>query len=591
MRRYIIPGVYIEPALKKIESIKITKKCLVGFIGLAEKGPLHEPIKITHFKEFLNIFGGFTHYAYLAHAVFGFFNCGGKECIVVRTAHLTNNENDEAETKNSAAKAFLLLKDSEANDALTIAAQSEGMWGDEIQVKLWYAPDVTTKMKDKAASGSTTLQVHSTEDLNPGDCLCIYGNDKKEYRRLSSVEGTTIRFTSPLRHEYDSEKEQIFCEKLLVNLLVIHKKTIEEYLYLSLNPDSINYYINEINDQSELITLKETLLPNDEHPIPEEVFFKNLNSGRNGILGLTPADFIGYFKGLNNYKGIGVFEAFDEMALIVSPDLIVFQELIYKQDEKKQALDAIFAVQSAMINQCELMGNRFAILDTPLLDNPVSLLKWRDKFDTKYAALYYPRIEMINPEDPRGLRSMLIPSSGHIAGSYVDCDVKEGIFRAPANKFISGIVGVEHIIENDLYEMFYPKGINCMKYVPGRGVKVWGARTLSSDPVWRYINVRRTFSAIRDSIKQGTGWAVFEPNTPGLRKRIVRHVSAFLLDLWRKGYMSGNTPEDGYYVKCDDELNPPEEVESGRIQIEIGISIARPAEFLVVKLTANKDDG
>jgi phage tail sheath protein FI len=278
------------------------------------------------------------------------------------------------------------------------------------------------------------------------------------------------------------------------------------------------------------------------------------------------------------------------MNLIACPDLMVFQELVYAEKEKSQALDAIFAVQKAMIDQCERLGNRFAILDCPILKEPTHLLKWRDRFDTKYAALYYPRIEMINPEDMRGLSSIFIPPSGHLAGSYVDCDTNEGIHRAPANKLISGIVGLERIVEKEEYEILYPKGINCMRYIPGKGVKSWGARTLSSDSSWRFINIRRTFSAIRDSLKRGAGWAVFEPNTPGLRKRLVRHVSAFLLELWRRGYMMGNTPEKGFYVKCDDELNPPEEIDKGIIQVEIGLAIARPAEFLIVKLTANKDD-
>jgi hypothetical protein len=597
MKRYSVPGVYIEPAPKKIAPIKMTIKCLTGFIGLAEKGPLHKPVKVTHFKEFTDIFGGFTDFAYLAYAVFGFFNCGGKECIVVRTAHLANEQDEEEVRKNAAAKAYLVVKSPGAEqDVLKISATSEGMWGDGIQIKLWYVPEVTTKITKSVKAGSSIFHVQSTADMQAGDVICIYNANKREYKRISSINEDAIHISTPLVNEYTADKNQVFCEKVLVNLLVLNKKCMEEYLYLSLRPGDTNYYINEVNNRSQLIECTELsdqengrdIIQRDD--IPGEIFFKNLNYGRNGILGLTPADFIGYFKGLEIYKGIGVFEAFQDMNLIACPDLTVFQELVYGEKEKNRALDAMFAVQAAMINQCERLVNRFAILDCPVMDNPIHLIKWRDRFDTKYAALYYPRIEMINPEDMRGLSSIFIPPSGHIAGSYVDSDTNEGIFRAPANKLISGIVGLERIIDKEEYEMLYPLGINCMRYIPGKGVKAWGARTLSSDPSWRYINIRRTFSAIRDSLKRGAGWAVFEPNTPGLQKRIVRHVSAFLLDLWRKGYMTGNTPEEGFFIKCDDELNPPENIDRGIIQIEVGLAIARPAEFLIVKLTANKED-
>lgn len=598
MKRYSVPGVYIEPAPRKIAPIKLSIKCLAGFIGLTEKGPLHTPVKVTHFKEFLDIFGGFTDYAYLAYAVFGFFNCGGKECIVVRTAHKAIDQDTEEEQKNAAAKAFLIIKSPENQEVLKISATSEGMWGNSIQIKLWYASEVTTQITKTIKTGSKVLHVQSTADMKTGDFICVYNTNNREYKKIYSIKENTIKISTPFTHDYTVKKEQIYCEKVCINLLVLHNKNIEEYLYLSLNPTDTNYYINEVNNQSQLVECCEvhhdtgTGTPgiHDKREIPGEVFFENLNYGKNGILGLTPADFIGYFNGLNLYKGLGIFEAFEDMTIIVCPDLLVFQELIYKEKEKNRALDAIYAVQLAMINQCERMGNRFAILDCPLIDNPVHLIKWRDRFDTKYAALYYPRIEMINPEDMSGLSSLFIPPSGHIAGSYVDCDVNEGIYRAPANKLISGIVGLERIIGKEEYEILYPKGINCMRYIPGKGVKAWGARTLSSDISWRFINIRRTFSTIRDALKRGAGWAVFEPNTSGLRKRLIRHVSAFLLDLWRKGYMMGNTPEDGFYVKCDDELNPPENLDKGIIQIEVGLSIARPAEFLIVKLTANKED-
>jgi phage tail sheath protein FI len=150
-------------------------------------------------------------------------------------------------------------------------------------------------------------------------------------------------------------------------------------------------------------------------------------------------------------------------------------------------------------------------------------------------------------------------------------------------------VGVSDRVSDSDYEMLYSAGINLLKYFPGKGIKVWGARTLSSDPEWRYINVRRTFSAICKSIKRGTQWAVFEPNDKNLQKRVVRQVSGFLLDLWIKGYLAGSTAEQGFYVRCNEELNPVENIDNGILTFEVGLAITRPTEFFKIFITAEKE--
>jgi phage tail sheath protein FI len=204
--------------------------------------------------------------------------------------------------------------------------------------------------------------------------------------------------------------------------------------------------------------------------------------------------------------------------------------------------------------------------------------------------MYYPRIEMIDPKDITGLSSLYVPPSGHIAGVFAYKDEKEGIHKVAANIFIKGIVGLEKIVNKKEYEIVYPWGINGFKRIPGRGIKIWGARTLSSEISWRYINVRRTFVMIQEALKEGTSWAVFEHNQPDLRKDIVRHVTAFLIDLWREGYLHGNIPEKAFSVRCDDELNPPENIEKGIITVEVGVAIAKPAEFLIIKLMGNLEN-
>jgi hypothetical protein len=554
---------------------------------------LHQGVRIKNFTQFKEMFGGFTSYGYLAYAVYGFFNAGGRDCIVVRTAHLPRVQADDAteEQKNSAARAALAVADIAGQPCLDIRAQSEGTWGNLLKVKLWYVSTHTTPLTgkpDKAQQQETPqVEVEDGAEFEAGDWVSLRSRNECEYLRIVRVEGNNLYFDAPLKKSY-KEADQVFCERIFINLLVIQDKKVEEYLYLSPNPFNEKYFVDYINAHSQLVQITGQAAAGENPGLPAEVYYQHLEAGRNGILGLTPGDFIGYFKGLHDNKGIGIFEMFDDVSLLVAPDVLAFQELVFREAEQAKA--AIYAVQRALVDQCEKLGDRFAILDTPHTDDPLHILKWRQQFDTKAAAMYYPMVEMRNPEDLTGLTSLMVPPSGHIAGAYAHCEMTEGIYRAPANIFMNGVVGVSRIIEDDEYEILYPRGINIKKYVPGRGVKIWGARTLASDLEWRYINVRRTFSAIRDALGKGVGWAVFETNDENLRKRIVRHVYAFLLDLWRSGYMKGTTPEEGFYIRCDDELNPQEEIDKGRITVQIGVSIARPAEFLVVKITANTED-
>jgi uncharacterized protein len=158
------------------------------------------------------------------------------------------------------------------------------------------------------------------------------------------------------------------------------------------------------------------------------------------------------------------------------------------------------------------------------------------------------------------------------------------VHKAPANEIVRGAVGLATQVTRGEQDLLNPKGVNVIRAFPGRGIRVWGARTLSSETTWQYLNVRRLFNYIEESILDGTQWVVFEPNDADLWQRIRRTINAFLLRLWRDGALFGATPEQAFYVKCDEETNPAEEVESGRVTVEIGIAPVRPAEFVVIRI-------
>jgi uncharacterized protein len=238
-----------------------------------------------------------------------------------------------------------------------------------------------------------------------------------------------------------------------------------------------------------------------------------------------------------------------------------------------------------MIAHCEGMGDRMAILDPPPDLLPQEVLEWRMNtagYDSKMSALYYPWIEVM---DPINKRPMMCPPSGHVAGVWCRVDGTRGVHKAPANEVVLGCTGLGMQVTQAEQGSMNKVGINCIRSFPGRGIRIWGARTLSSDPEWRYINVRRLFNYIAESIIEGTQWSVFEPNDQRLWSKLRISASNFLSRTWREGALFGATPAEAFYVKCDSETNPPEVVEAGQVIVEIGVAPVKPAEFVIFKLS------
>jgi hypothetical protein len=250
------------------------------------------------------------------------------------------------------------------------------------------------------------------------------------------------------------------------------------------------------------------------------------------------------------------------------------------------ALDdkGLIAAQLAMIAHCENMGDRVAILDSPPNLKPQQMAKWRREiaaYDSKYATVYYPWIEIV---DMNG-KPFMLPPAGHMAGVYARSDSERGVHKAPANEVVRGALGLEMQVTRGEQDILNPMGVNCIRQFPGRGIRIWGARTLSSDPAWRYINVRRLFNYVEESIREGTQWVVFEPNDQFLWSRVTRDITAFLRTVWRGGALFGATPEQAFYVKCDAELNPPEVRDQGQLIVEIGMAPVKPAEFVIFRIS------
>ena len=262
------------------------------------------------------------------------------------------------------------------------------------------------------------------------------------------------------------------------------------------------------------------------------------------------------------------FEVIDEIALVAAPGVTT-----------KSALGDIDA-------HCRNLGDRFAIFDSAEEVTDLGSLKPGEgemPFSSDYAGYYFPWIQVF---DPGSNSNIYIPPSGHIAGVYARVDTQRGVFKAPGNEAISGAIGLKYSISKSKQAGLNPQGINCIRNLNGN-ILVWGARTLGGDAngEFKYISTRRLFNFLRESIDEGTQWTVFEPNSPELWARIRRNVTAFLTTVWQSGALFGNTPEQAFYVKCDEENNPPNVRELGQVIIEIGVAVVKPAEFVIFRIS------
>ena len=291
--------------------------------------------------------------------------------------------------------------------------------------------------------------------------------------------------------------------------------------------------------------------------------------------------------------GLWALDAIDEVAIVAAPGYT----------------DA--GSYDALLTHCERLGDRVAILDAPLEVDDVNSLKQvssgegsggADEGDGKkparggqgrgmrprnsdggYGAFYFPWLVGRDPMD--GLSQAKMPPSGHIAGIYARTDATRGVHKAPANESVRGAIGLTYALTRAEQGELNSAGVNCIRFFPDAGIRVWGARTLADQASeWRYVNVRRLFNMIEESIAQGTRWTVFEPNDFGLWQSVTRDVAAFLTLLWRDGALVGATPAEAFFVKCDAETNPPEVVDAGRLVIEIGIAPVKPAEFIIFRI-------
>ncbi|MFK7695887.1 phage tail sheath family protein [Paenibacillus sp. HJGM_3] len=335
---------------------------------------------------------------------------------------------------------------------------------------------------------------------------------------------------------------------------------------LSTDAGSPDFYAKRINGISNLVVISQA--SGDSGAVPKASAIAALAGGSDSADGKPALALSDYSRTDTNVpgsrKGLTGFAEIDEISVVYAPDS-----------------NAVAGLTEALIAHCENLKDRFAIIDAPPNSANLDSLKPRDSIETKYAAYYYPWIKVVDPETGM-LRT--VPPGGHMAGIYARTDVERGVHKAPANEVVRGAVDLEFQITKQEQDVLNPRGVNVIRAFPGRGIRVWGARTLSSDASWKYINVRRLFIFLEESIDEGTQWVVFEPNDEKLWARVKRTITEFLTRVWRDGALMGTKPEEAFFVKVDRTTMTQDDIDNGRLIVLIGVAPVKPAEFVVFRI-------
>jgi phage tail sheath protein FI len=406
----------------------------------------------------------------------------------------------------------------------------------------------------------------------PRAALPAAGDGSSEALRATAQKGISDTVTVEISEEPGGEGKEP--GDTTYNVIVTAGSEREEYPGVTGKKGRSNI-ATKVNAASKLIKLEETGAALPETKLQSGSYTLSVPS-----VAVEKIDSTAFEGDVATRKGIGGVAALDEVTMLVMPDIVNLN------GDGAQMRD----IQGKMIAHCENAGGRMAILDVPPDLLPQDVLEWRMNtagYDSKMAALYYPWIEVM---DPLTKRPMMMPPSGHIAGLWSRVDSSRGVHKAPANEVVMGANGLAFQVTAAEQGELNRVGINAIRAFPGRGIRVWGARTLSSDPEWRYINVRRLFNFVEKSIEGGTQWVVFEPNDERLWARVRQSISNFLTTVWRDGALEGTKAEEAFFVTCDRTTMTQDDIDNGRLIAVVGIAPVKPAEFVIFRIQQKTRD-
>ncbi|MEG0779416.1 MAG: phage tail sheath subtilisin-like domain-containing protein [Oscillospiraceae bacterium] len=556
MAEYLSPGVYVEEYDSSPRAIEGVGTSTAGFIGMTVKGPtIGAPSLCTSFADFQRQFGGYlseyTHgaYRFLPTSVEQFFVNGGTRCFVSRVIP------EDAKVAMGGV------------DNLSLSAANEGKWGNRILISLTTVNKRKLQLMRK--EGDMVYVAKSCAGFAEGDLVEFAG----ELNRISALFENTITFEQEFLA--DPVDAALVPKALLysveMDVVVRYEGEVEVYNSVTLNPTASNYLAEKLSG-SNLVKV-ESLTPTGEivNPVTALLGAGKLagaiafTGGSDGTVDAVNAGvFIGADGGPGKRSGINSFKENTVASIIAVPGVTIPEVIV------------------SLVAHCENETSRFAILDVPQkLVKTNDIIDYRSLVDSTYAAFYHPWLQVF---DPITKKPGFVPPSGAIAGVYSRTDVARGVHKAPANETVQ-CTGLSTNYNTGEQDILNPAGVNLIRALPGQGIRVWGARTASSNANFKYVNVRRLFIYVEQSIKNATNWVVFEPNNSSLWARVQMTVSSFLENLFRAGMFSGETPGEAYFVDIGPSTMSRDDILNGRLICEIGIAPSRPAEFVIFRIT------
>lgn len=608
MPEYLAPGVYVEEVSYRSKLIEGVPTSTTGYCGMTPFGPVQytggpaptEPRLITSFTEFERVYGGIARIvpggvereSYVGHAARAFFLNGGSRLYISRVFVPGVGSTGVAELDRTAV----------GTDPIVWHARWPGRYGNVVLV-------ARPVRKGNSAYDHIEFGVVQVRGIRRGAVVEVTGPGTDPPTAVADVTPGVLRVVELDLTSTDAtgQPQQLFIDEngvataipagSVVKEVVLRVRVlsgedrVDDYDDLATHPAQ-RRWIGKILDEhdptdEDAMVWLETAEPDDpERAIALLVALQTLPQGErltggdDGQLAL-PTDLFGDAAdpddATRKATGLEALGEVEDIAIVAVPDGGTYDDLT----QCEQAAEMLIA-------HAEKLRYRIAVVDAPIGSSMNEVRAFRGKFDSTRGAMYHPWIEIFDPNERPAQgspqRRMLLPPSGFVTGIYARNDVTRGVFKAPANEVVRGLTKFEANINTPRNDVLNPEGINALRFFEGRGNRVWGARTMTSDPEWTYVNVRRLFIFLEHSIDKAMQWAVFEPNNPRLWNNIRQTVEDFLYVQWLNGALLGSKPEEAYFVRCDRTTMTQNDLDTGKLICLIGVAPTKPAEFVIFRV-------
>ena len=643
MPEYLAPGVYIEEVSFRAKTIEGVSTSTAGFVGPTRYGPERgEPELLTSFADFERIYGGLdafdydgtSHTNFLAHAVRAFFEEGGKRLYVGRVYRASDegplampDEADADSEWNAAGYATVSITDvvSPANNNVTLRARYPGAAGNVqvtfsarlgqnvlagvprdpanlneltpvlrgvIEHDLVWVVDNGSPPADPPGDGALYWLERTRDDNN--DPTWTFHPEAGTDLELADMEPADIsvqivtvdvevvfpgRFPRAVRWDgltFHPEHARSLSRFFAHELSSRRMRLTVPITFTSNMQNGVgiaNTVLGQVNTDTGRSIIDTFSIANDQLQAGERQYTTVLEDGHDGVRP-EASEYEGDDGGDDGQKsGFNALEDLEDISIVAAPG--------YSFNGLNGYAANAAQVTRLLISHAERMRYRIAVLDSPQGAALSEVRSFRSQVDSKYAALYYPWVTIL---DPMTGEEANMPPSGFVSGIYARNDVEKGVQKAPANEPVRLAISFEYLLNKAQQDVLNPEGVNCFRFFEGRGYRLWGARTISSDPEWKYVNLRRYFAYLERSIELGTQWVVFESNGHALWANVCRTVEDFLFNEWKSGRLMGTKPEEAYFVRCDRSTMTQNDIDNGRLICLIGVAPLRPAEFVIFRI-------